>query len=826
MSIDVFVSYHTQSGSHITLALVNALESRGVRCWYAPRDVFGDYATAIYQAIAEAKVFLLVATEEANLSEDVKNEIELAFDRIRQQEALSIVPFRIDNAQMSAAWKYYLKRQHWIDAIDPPTQEQIDRVVHQVMVHLGREEHMPQVQSVRTKLIENMPAPRKKLEGREAVVEEIHQRLQAGEKLFVCGMGGIGKSQVVKKYALDHKDDYDVRILANFSGTLQETIISDSEIIIQGMERGSAEADVYFARKMKALRQLVTPRTLLVIDNFDVTGDPHLDEILKLPCHVLFTTRTDFSMEGLDVLYLDVIDDAALRQVFLNNYTKRLEPGDEEHIAQLISMLYKHTMAVEIIAKQMLASRKRPAEMVDILQASGIHAMNLRERVRYDEKKSAETTYNIFLTLFSLEQLTAAERSILRDLALVPNCGIDARIFYEWSELDTYEDIDNLIQRNWILRNDDDVISLHPLVAEVVVGEMLKQFPVGSELVEAVMGSKRAKTYGNFTPADLERRASICRRTLEIFPKPDESSEYYHFYLALILMGVAGCEKQARHLLTDLVEIRRNKYSEFHDRNIEIKYHLILDSVISEEERRSQRADFLRIIEHLEGERAYFMAAQCCLKLTQSYYYAQSDKTAPDQIRLMLEYAARAKRNIERMDQDPDPSARIYGLYAATPEEFTGNYHHVMCTLMLYAGQPEAALTHENQAEAILLHSGQYDHLVSAVRKRNLDMLEQSVLGAYSKVYLALGQTEKVLEANCKREEILLRYRNKNHTIFLPVYRNIIACGFVLKDDELCRKYRSKLAELLVVNFAADDPRLRKDVQEYGLQSCMPLTNS
>ena len=105
-------------------------------------------------------------------------------------------------------------------------------------------------------------------------------------------------------------------------------------------------------------------------------------------------------------------------------------------------------------------------------------------------------------------------------------------------------------------------------------------------------------------------------------------------------------------------------------------------------------------------------------------------------------------------------------------------------------------------------------------------MLEQSVLGAYSKVYLALGQTEKVLEANCKREEILLRYRNKNHTIFLPVYRNIIACGFVLKDDELCRKYRSKLAELLVVNFAADDPRLRKDVQEYGLQSCMPLTNS
>lgn len=52
MAHDVFVSYSSQD-QPTALAVVNALESNGIRCWMAPRDIrAGDvWAQAIVEAI-------------------------------------------------------------------------------------------------------------------------------------------------------------------------------------------------------------------------------------------------------------------------------------------------------------------------------------------------------------------------------------------------------------------------------------------------------------------------------------------------------------------------------------------------------------------------------------------------------------------------------------------------------------------------------------------------------------------------------------------------------------------------------------------------------
>lgn len=818
MNIDVFVSYHTRSSAHITLALVNALESRGVRCWYAPRDVFGDYATAICSAIDAASVFLLIATSEAAQSEDVLNEINLAVERVRKREPLAIVPFKIENAEFNESMRYYLGRQHWIDAIDPPTQEQIDRVVHQVMVHLGREEHMPQMQPVRTKLIENMPAPRKKLEGRDAVVGEIHQRLQAGEKLFVCGMGGIGKSQAVKKYAQDYKDDYDVRIFANFAGTLRETIISDSEIAIQGMERGSADADVYFARKLKAMRQLVTPRTLLVIDNFDVTGDPQLDEILKLPCHVLFTTRTDFSMEGLDVLYLDAIDDAALYQVFLNNYTRPLAPGDEEHIAQLISMLNRHTMAVEIIAKQMLASRKRPAEMIALLKEKGIHAMNLRERVRYDEKKSAETTYNIFRTLFSLEHLTEAERSILRDLALVPNSGIDARIFYEWSELDTYEDIDSLIQRNWILRTDDDEISLHPLVAEVVVGEMLQEFPQNSIFVDQVICKSNTRESW-CTPYDImTQKFSIISRILELFPEVTAENEDRVFLATIAYSRKSDVHTQCMKLRKNVLRQRKMKYEEGHYRLTEIKYHLIFDRTLSHSERVDYYAEMDQEISRLENEKCYLLAMQYCIALQyMCWRYEMKDKH--------YEYVKKALQLFEQADDDACPYMHeIRDLYGYDKRYLEGCLKANLCGSFVHMGDLETAYRYAKEAQEILSDVNMYrlwsDDSIQDIMAMNM----QSLYSTFSYIMAAMGKVDEAIDMLLKKEQMLVKYRTRTHLDFMSVYQMLIKFYSSTNRHAKADEYKKKLSATVEANYSSNSETYINLVREFSLNEYLPST--
>lgn len=111
---DVFISYEHESKS-IADNICASLENSKIRCWYAPRDVIGDYATSIVEAISNSKVFVLVLNENASKSPHVLNEVELAYKMIMEKKII-IIPFKVDNLTLSMAMEYYVKRLHWIDA--------------------------------------------------------------------------------------------------------------------------------------------------------------------------------------------------------------------------------------------------------------------------------------------------------------------------------------------------------------------------------------------------------------------------------------------------------------------------------------------------------------------------------------------------------------------------------------------------------------------------------------------------------------------------------------------------------------------------------------
>lgn len=109
---DVFISYEHESKS-IADNICAVLERNRIRCWYAPRDVIGDYATSIVEAITNSKIFVLVLNENSSNSRHVLNEVEIAY---KIENTLTIIPFKVDNNTLSMAMEYYVKRLHWIDA--------------------------------------------------------------------------------------------------------------------------------------------------------------------------------------------------------------------------------------------------------------------------------------------------------------------------------------------------------------------------------------------------------------------------------------------------------------------------------------------------------------------------------------------------------------------------------------------------------------------------------------------------------------------------------------------------------------------------------------
>ena len=119
---EVFISYSTQDKS-VSDAVCNHLEAGGVRCWYAPRDVGPGsiWQEALMNAIQTAKIFLLIYSKDYNKSSQVLNELTAAVNA-----GCFIVPFRIDQSSMGNAFAYYLNSVHWLDAVNPPTEQQIE----------------------------------------------------------------------------------------------------------------------------------------------------------------------------------------------------------------------------------------------------------------------------------------------------------------------------------------------------------------------------------------------------------------------------------------------------------------------------------------------------------------------------------------------------------------------------------------------------------------------------------------------------------------------------------------------------------------------------
>jgi hypothetical protein len=107
----VFLSYASPDAV-VANQVCEFLESHGVSCWLAPRDVKpgAAYADAIVRAINEASALVLVLSGAAMASEHVSREVERAASKKKH-----VVAFRIDAAALSAELEYFLSRSQWID---------------------------------------------------------------------------------------------------------------------------------------------------------------------------------------------------------------------------------------------------------------------------------------------------------------------------------------------------------------------------------------------------------------------------------------------------------------------------------------------------------------------------------------------------------------------------------------------------------------------------------------------------------------------------------------------------------------------------------------
>jgi TIR domain len=131
---DVFISYAADDKS-IADAVCAALEQRQIGCWIAPRDARPglDYADSIVDALDETSVMVFVLSSKSIASPHVKREVEHAANK-----GTHVIPFRIEDVQLSRGLRYFLGTVHYIDALTPPIEKYLDYLGETVQYFLDR----------------------------------------------------------------------------------------------------------------------------------------------------------------------------------------------------------------------------------------------------------------------------------------------------------------------------------------------------------------------------------------------------------------------------------------------------------------------------------------------------------------------------------------------------------------------------------------------------------------------------------------------------------------------------------------------------------------
>jgi hypothetical protein len=134
MAHDVFIS-HSAKDKTTADAVCAMLESNGVRCWIAPRDVTPgmEWGQCIIEAIEQSRIMILVFTAHANESSQIRREIERAVNH-----GVAILPVRIEDVLPGKALEFFIGNVHWLDALTPPLENHLKNLAGTVKVLLER----------------------------------------------------------------------------------------------------------------------------------------------------------------------------------------------------------------------------------------------------------------------------------------------------------------------------------------------------------------------------------------------------------------------------------------------------------------------------------------------------------------------------------------------------------------------------------------------------------------------------------------------------------------------------------------------------------------
>lgn len=377
-------------------------------------------------------------------------------------------------------------------------------------------------------LISNCPIATTDFVGRKDDLKRINCALAEDTNVFLSGMGGIGKTELARQYANDHKDDYDTIVYLKYTGDLQSLI---EDIKICGYTESLEESN----DKIVEVKKLLNERTLLIIDNFDLynnSKDEYLSRFLsEYNCKKIITTRNDFSQQKNAVqINIGELSKNESKKLFLKNYEKEMTEKDTEALDDVLAMVEYLTLCIPILAQQCNSSDISVSDLKEKLSVGIAELANMENITAYKDDDTVEDTVPQYMkAVFKMADLDDERKKVLSNLSLLQFMYVTKKGYIRTAlygvddekkckgELDV---LNSLAKQNLVKKrneNSESYYELHPIINTLVKENFIPTPDNCSEIFGYMRKFIKDSEKGYFCDEIHSRGDSYCENLFATF---------------------------------------------------------------------------------------------------------------------------------------------------------------------------------------------------------------------------------------------------------------------------------------------------------------------
>ncbi|MGB0839630.1 MAG: tetratricopeptide repeat protein [Chitinophagales bacterium] len=399
--------------------------------------------------------------------------------------------------------------------------------------------------------------------GRKVDLGTVNQKLYDHQIVLMHGIGGVGKTTIARQYFYAYGHLYDHLVWLNCFTTIQDAILSQLPPESLGLVFAPNDPVQERFDKVMLMLKNMEGRNLMIIDGADDAEDIQKNRqvLSSLPSwHVLVTTRTYLTYFVQHKVGL-LSDEEALK-VFYKHYTHQ---RDDKHLSQLLNVVGRHTLTVELLAKNL----QELQDFDDYTIKDLLNNLAQNNLLQFSESVDVYTPYNnkevdlteLIPTIFNVNELSDYEQDLMRQLSVLPSEAITYVALKTLFQIDDETQkqfrsaLRNLLKKGWIVtERASKTYQMHKVIQEVVRDKLRPNSENCSTLIEGLYELIKVKKGESYL--DKVKYLHFAEKILQYIYDPVKPIAYLSNSISLIHKALGNLEKalNAQHLTIAILE--------------------------------------------------------------------------------------------------------------------------------------------------------------------------------------------------------------------------------------------------------------------------------